>query len=54
MSWHDRIDFASDVGYGARLLLRQRGLAAVAMLTTALGIGWRASLQPIARCGSTR
>ena len=29
----------SDVRYGARVLVRQRGFAAVAMLTTALAIG---------------
>jgi len=34
----------SDVRYGARVLVRQRGFAAVAMLTTALAIGVTATL----------
>jgi hypothetical protein len=41
--WRDGSLF-SDVRYGARVLVRQRGFAAVAMLTTALAIGVTATL----------
>ena len=41
--WRDG-SLGSDVRYGARLLVRQRGFAAVAMLTTALAIGVTATL----------
>src|SRR5262245_60704660 len=41
--WRDG-RFTSDVRYGARLLVRQRGFAAVATLTTALAIGVAATL----------
>src|SRR4051812_9808418 len=41
--WHDR-SVGADVRHGARLLVRQRGFAAVAILTTALAVGVTSTL----------
>jgi putative ABC transport system permease protein len=41
--WRD-FSLFSDVRHGARLLVRQRGFSAIAMLTTALAIGVTATL----------
>jgi hypothetical protein len=44
MNAWDCFGIAADVRYGARLLVRQRGFAAVAIVTTALAIGVTATL----------